>query len=469
MSNLAQAACQPSPSLNAAPEVHSPTNITPLSESISWQDVFATTLYETQETGFRSVAAAATLPTPLSSSDAMSSNASVNQPTVTPTYQFSSSPVSSIVKSNLPSNVLAELAAVMRADKDSVPGVVQPWSSATSNPHLADNKSNPPGCVHEQTSVPPKGHDALSDHWLEQGIIESSGIPLAVFNGKNINLLSDLSAILMKDLHRITTYESASLFLLTHSDSTAAEYFFKTMDSTTSSDYVIGKMLHGTERFLEAVQSLNQPSLHHSNPDPEHSADAETDNPGESEGITDSSVTSLEARMEERWRFVQAVLNRATYVAGDDSTGTLPGGNESYRPQPKRDAPSTFALLTCYVCLIKIYESVFSIIHISLEVSRKWTIFPKLPQTITGLRINDFVLQNHHDLQIKILIQVSTYMLDSVEKALGGMLSNPLFQALLKSSLQQDGYSSSSDNETGTKIVRDMMKKIEDLILNGNR
>lgn len=438
-------------------------------ESISWQDVFASTLYETQETDFASVAAATTLPTPVSSSDAMLDNTLVNQGTVTPTYQFSSSPVSDTVKSTLPSNILAELDAVMRADKDAAPGAVRPWPSATVNPHLAENESNLPGSAHEQTSVPQEGQGTLSYQWPEQGTIQRSGIPLAVFKDKNIDLLSDLSAILMKDLHRITMYEYASSLLVTHSDSTAAEYFVKSMDTATSSDDIIGKMLHGTERFLEAVQSLNQPPLNHSCPVSEHSEDAETDNLGESEGVTDSSVTSLEAGMDERLRFIQAVLKRATYVADDDSTGTLPGGNESYRPQPKGDAPSTFALLTCYICLIKMYESVFSIIHLSFEVSRKWTLFPKLPQTITGLRINDFVLQNHHDLQIKILIQVSTYMLDSVEKALGGMLSNPLFQALLKSLLQQEGYSSSSDNETGTKIVRDMMKKIENLFLNGNR
>jgi len=463
MSNLAQPACQPSPSLNAAPEVHSPT------ESISWQDVFATTLYETQESDVRRVAAAATLPTPVFSSDAMLSSASVNQPTFTPTYQFSSSPVSDIIGSNFSPNEMSELATVRRVYRNSAPSLVRAWSSATADPHLAENESNLAGFSHEQTSVPLQGHDTLSDRWPEQDTVDRSGIPLAVFKDKNINLLSDLSAILMKDLHRITTYESASSFLLTHSDTTAAEYFVKTMDSTTSSDYIIEKMLHGTERFLEAVQSLHQPPLNHSCPNSEHSADAETDNLGESEGITDSSVTSLEARMEERWRFMQAVLNRATYVAGDDSTGNLPGRNESYKPQPKWDVPSTFALLTCYTCLIKIYESVFSIIYLSFEVSRKWTVFPKLPQTITGLRINGFVLQNHHDLQIKVLIQVSTYMLDSVEKALGGMLSSPLFQALLKSSLQQEGYISSSDNETGTKIVRDMMKKIEGLLLNGDR
>ena len=51
------------------------------------------------------------------------------------------------------------------------------------------------------------------------------------------------------------------------------------------------------------------------------------------------------------------------------------------------------------------------------------------------------------------------------------MLFNSLFQALLKSLLQQEGYNYVSDNETGTstKIVRDMRKKIEVCFLNSDR
>ncbi|KAH8590072.1 hypothetical protein B0O99DRAFT_691918 [Bisporella sp. PMI_857] len=465
--NIAQPACQPPWSATA--DIQSPGDILQL-EPISWQDVFGSTFDDVEEVDFRS--AADTLPTPVSPNHVMLSKLPTNQPTVASAYQFSSSNISDMVKNDAPFTVSAMNKTAADRDSATPPGAVRarPSGSETLNPtHLVEEESNLLESPKEPILVSLDDRHTGSGHEPDQDVGEGSGIPLTTLKDKNIEILSDLSASLLKDLHRIIACESAGSFLRTHSDHTAAEYFFKTMNCTTSSDYIIGKMLHGSERFLEVVQSLNKPPPSHPCPDSEHSTDGENCNFGGSEEITDSSETSLDARMEERWRFIQTVLSRAAYVAGDGSTGTGSSMNISRGHQPNRDAPSTFALLTCYTCLLKIYESVFSIIHHSFEVSRKWTVATRLPQTITGLQIDGFVLQNHRDLQIKILIQVSTYMLDSIEKALGGTLSDPLFQALLKASLQQEGYVSLGHNETGTRIVRDMIKKIEDTFLNSDR
>jgi hypothetical protein len=432
------------------------------SDSLSWQDVFGPGFDGAQEVHFGN--AAATLPTLVSPSDVMLSNTPANQPTVASTYPFSSSNISDNFKSNPPFHVSANLAAVSRTDRDSA-GVMAPnRPNEAGNPRFTEDEPQLLGSAHEQSPLPLEDRDTLSGHRPEHGPIDGSGISLAAFKDKNIQTLSDLSASLMKDLHRIVACESASSFLFTRSDRTAAEYLFKTMDGTTNPDNAIGRMLHGSERFLEIVQSFNQPPPTPSYPFSEQSTDGENYNYSRSEEIPDASETSLEARMEERWKIVQSYFGRSSYIAGDSSTDTRSTGNAVPRHQQKTDVPSTFAILTCYTCILKIYESVFSVIHLSLEVSRSWVSAIKLPQTITGLHINGFMLQNHRGLQIKILIQVSTYMLDSVEKALGGMLSDSMFQALLKTSLQQEGQGFSHNNETGMRTVRDMMKKIEEML-----
>ena len=66
-------------------------------------------------------------------------------------------------------------------------------------------------------------------------------------------------------------------------------------------------------------------------------------------------------------------------------------------------------------------------------------------------------------------------MLDSIEKALGfasadkdgngGVLADPIFQALLQTMLKQEGLNCSQDNQTGMKNARDLMKQV-DVMLN---
>ena len=68
-----------------------------------------------------------------------------------------------------------------------------------------------------------------------------------------IQKLSELSSSLMKDLNRIITCKLASSFLFTPSDKETAEYMFKTIDGSMSQDNAIGRMLHGSEKFLEIL------------------------------------------------------------------------------------------------------------------------------------------------------------------------------------------------------------------------
>jgi hypothetical protein len=133
--------------------------------------------------------------------------------------------------------------------------------------------------------------------------------------------------------------------------------------------------------------------------------------------------------------------------------------------QHKLDVPSTLVILSCYTCLLKIYETVFLVIHHVLECAPTTASTLELPQTVRDLKIDGFLLQNHRRLQIKILIQVSTYMLYSIQRALGGILADSMFQALLKTLLKEEGFSSSSETEeTGMENIRDVLRRIEDIL-----
>jgi hypothetical protein len=275
--------------------------------------------------------------------------------------------------------------------------------------------------------------------------------------------LNELSAALMKDLHSVVGCKLASSFLFTRSDSGPVEYLFKTLDGSPSKESAIGRMLQGSEKFLEIMQRFNEPARHTPPLDLTLRGDALDFNL-----ITeafDNSKSNTESQLDGRWRILQSYLERRNAAPNGLSLGSWLGDSLTLGLAQKPDITSKTAVLTCYACLLWIYETVFFVIHHTLECSPSLAPAIKLPQTVPGLEINGFMLQNHPSLQIKILTQVSTYMLDSIEKALTGMLSDSTFQALLKTVLQQEGLQYSTGNETGEFHTADMKTDANDWLM----
>jgi len=263
-----------------------------------------------------------------------------------------------------------------------------------------------------------------------------------------IQELTDLSSRLMKDLHRVVGCKLASSFLFTRSDKGPIEYLFKTLDGSMTQESAIGRMLQGSEKFLEIMQLFNEP------PPQSASSCLENSMRGDPEFNLlcepfDDSETSSEALLEKRWRMLESYIERRSGTSDPLSIGSWLGDSLTFGLPQKPDITFKLAVLTCYTCLLRIYETVFFVVHHTLECSPSLAPAIRLPQTVPGLEINGFLLHNHPSLQIRILIQVSTYMLDSVEKALSSMLTDPTFQILLKTVLQQEGLQCSPGNETG--------------------
>jgi len=267
-----------------------------------------------------------------------------------------------------------------------------------------------------------------------------SNRPTAELKDELIQELSDLSTSLMKDLHRIVGCKLISSFLLTRSNDSPAEYLFKTLDGSTSQENAIGRMLQGSEKFLEIMQLFTRwfQSVH---PFPDDSLGGEGLG-SNLEGKLDNSKGNSEAWLEKRWSILQSYLERQRPIPAALTS-------ESFGIAQKPDITAKLAVLTCYTCLLRIYETVFFVIHHTMEYSPSLAAAIKLPQMVPGLEINGFMLNEYRSLQIKVLIQVSTYMLDSVENTMQCMLSDPAFQALLKTVLQQEGLECAPGNETG--------------------
>ncbi|KAH8723146.1 hypothetical protein GQ44DRAFT_621239, partial [Phaeosphaeriaceae sp. PMI808] len=279
-----------------------------------------------------------------------------------------------------------------------------------------------------------------------------------------IQELTDLSSSLMKDLHRVVGCKLASSFLFTRSDNGPVEYLFKTLDGSVTEENAIGRILKGSEKFLEIMQlfnELNQPTT----PFLDNSLNGDSLDFNVLDNPFDSPQNNNEAQFERRWRILQSYLDRKNATPNAPSFGTWLGDNLTSSIPQKPDITSKLAVLTCYTCLLRIFEIVFFVIHHTLECSPSLAPAIKLPQTVPGLEINGFMLQNHPSLQIRILIQVSTYMPDSIEQVLNGMLCDPTFQALLKTVLQQEGLQCSPGNETGMVSVRHLMGKVNKLLV----
>ncbi|KAK9427698.1 hypothetical protein V1505DRAFT_379340 [Lipomyces doorenjongii] len=70
--------------------------------------------------------------------------------------------------------------------------------------------------------------------------------------------MTELSASLMKDLNLILTCRTATSFLFIPSDKTGTGYLFKMLEGTGREDNAVGRMLYGSERFLNIIKRLNQ-------------------------------------------------------------------------------------------------------------------------------------------------------------------------------------------------------------------
>lgn len=274
-----------------------------------------------------------------------------------------------------------------------------------------------------------------------------------------IQRLSDLSANLMKDLNRVISCKLACSFLFAPSDKSTTDYLFRTADGSLCQNLAIGRMFQGTETFLEILREYEENSRFTS---PMGSLFEPSNFP---QSVTDLP-TIPQQRMETRWSVMESYLRRSE----PPSTASESSDGSSVLESAGSDIPSMLTILNCYICLLKIFETVFLAFQYILQVPPQSPLYSRLPPVVPDFHINGFQLKNYRSLQLKMLIQVSRHMLDSIEKAMGfasekgrmrGILGDPVFKILLPTLLKCNGLDTLEEDATGMKGLRDLLTSME--------
>ena len=139
------------------------------------------------------------------------------------------------------------------------------------------------------------------------------------------------------------------------------------------------------------------------------------------------------------------------------------------------DFPSILAILSCYICLVRIHRVVFTQIHRLLLAFPAMHIEPR--PIFPSLELGGFHLEGNRDLQIKIFLQVSGDMLDRIDTAVrmlagrsnhvrsgNSAYEEPAFTSLLDTILKQEAIETIESDQAGIMSLRTVMRGIKRLL-----
>ena len=81
------------------------------------------------------------------------------------------------------------------------------------------------------------------------------------------------------------------------------------------------------------------------------------------------------------------------------------------------DIPTISLIVSCYICLIRIYRTIFSVLLDSIPLIP--SLQTPMPQLFPGMNLGGFKLETKIDMQIQILVQVSESLLMRIEAKFG--------------------------------------------------
>ncbi|OAL18201.1 hypothetical protein AYO20_11768 [Fonsecaea nubica] len=128
----------------------------------------------------------------------------------------------------------------------------------------------------------------------------------------------------------------------------------------------------------------------------------------------------LVGRMLEHSKTLLAILDSFDSISPASSCPSNPdhlSATQTCTGSLRCDAPTMFSLFSCYICLIRIYRTIFSCIYDSMP--DLLSLQQHLPQLFPGISLAGFTLEKRLDLQVQILVQVSEDMLAKLEAKLG--------------------------------------------------
>ena len=250
------------------------------------------------------------------------------------------------------------------------------------------------------------------------------------------SLLADLN--IMRDVGKCPCQRSSRVSLASsqrNSDGKTEEY-----------NFLIGRMLNKAETFVSILQQLSPPVSSKS--------DAGL---GGSESDSD--------RSDEDQDLMNTFTSRHNEVAPiEPDSITFKASSSSLRC----DVPMTLSILTCYVCLIRIYRTLFSSIHTALVISKERNM--ELPPLFPGMKLGGFVPRMNF--QVQILVQISTNLLNKIDEALGvsdsqsparkgvGILDQTVSAGLLQTMMKEEATEGLENGDPSKESPREIFRKL---------
>lgn len=230
--------------------------------------------------------------------------------------------------------------------------------------------------------------------------------------------LSDLTSNLFKQLSRVSSgkLSDPSVLSSTSSSSSPTKPSERGFSPTASpgSRYPIGDMLDGSQKFLEVLKyfvhspppSTRSSLLSYASPSSFSDYEGEVLSPNHRRPSSKSTAAPTSTSLSHIYTPSFSPFNDFNTPAHITpiSTGLL-------RP----DFPTILATLSCYVVLVRIYRTVFTHIYMSLLAGS--SMVAESPPILPGLQLDGFQLEQHRNLQVAVLLQVSMDMMDQIEMA----------------------------------------------------
>ncbi|KAH6629720.1 hypothetical protein C7974DRAFT_413488 [Boeremia exigua] len=318
-------------------------------------------------------------------------------------------------------------------------------------PSATQSEGNPTDGNLSGSGNPSSGQSAFS-------IASSPRLPTMNTPGECLNCLSDLCTRLMKTVNDDGNLDSLVDILSYNTHLSGGS-------SSTLPKNAIGQVLESSQLFLDILSTLRG-LIAPKQPKPSSPANSECSysdfwDSGELDPLITTEKNSLSDDA-----MAHALFSSASSAARDKdhrstaspSTHTLP-----------LDIPTTFTILTCYMWLLRTYDAIFRRIYTSLTSEAR-----TFPSIMPGLTIGGFNLCERKELQIDILIQLSTRMLERIEEVLGvsaispspprGAATKGLLDSASSTSLLDLMFVSKSDERPRAPRLKETMDDIREAL-----
>ncbi|KAL4966568.1 uncharacterized protein BDV14DRAFT_198697 [Aspergillus stella-maris] len=246
------------------------------------------------------------------------------------------------------------------------------------------------------------------------------------FDQDRLLKLSSLIPDLIADFNRINALHLSDILSYNSNANTLP---------SSSAKNMIGRVMDCSQRFLDAFQhpSQDQGKAHQS-----HQHHDEQDMPQPNPSSTGPAYESGFWKPPNEAGAICALQSPASAPKYDN-----PSSQHSSSQQHARthiDLPSSLTILTCYIWLLRTYDSIFTKLYTVLEPNLPVTHGSPdtLPSVLPGLWIGGFGLDNNRTIQIEILLQLSSRMIERIESVLGMNLISPCDDGSLDLGLELD-------------------------------